>query len=347
LRRRVIAMSKRIHSPTALLMLAGAALSLGITDHQGANAKDFGSWSGQTFHSNLHGMDHSRSSNSGSGRSGSSQSRSGTLNSGSYTPSPPAPHPPSPEEIRAAQATELHHSAIELFNAGDEEGALPLYRKAAALAPQDQIIQRNLAHCEAMLAYRAGDYDSAIAKIRVAINLGRHNLEGWLATFLNAQDRERKRLAAEAIARHDAALTAKYMGIISRWAAEPQPSPISIDTKTSGGSSRWGSETNNLEAYVTGVFEGATPKGGLVDTLQSSAQAGSIYSRFVLGIASDVMAAINSAVHGDEAGAAARLQRIEDRANTNQRETDQYVKDQFATGAGQATGEGLLKRFSQ
>ncbi len=133
----------------------------------------------------------------------------------------------------------------------------------------------------------------------------------------------------------------------ARWTAEPPPPPIPLVNNDSSGTSRWASAKGNLEAYVTGDLEGATPKGGVVGTVQSSAAAGSIYSRSVLGIASNVIAAINALVRGDDAGAAAHLSRIEEHADTYRRDTDQYVKEQFATGAGQATGEGLLKQFAQ
>jgi tetratricopeptide (TPR) repeat protein len=282
---------------------------------------DFGSFT-------HHGMSH--------GGGGESRSGGGGSGAETYTPPSVSPQPP-PEEMRVRRATELNNEGVELDKSGNREAGRSKYREALLLNPDDIVARQNLAVDEAELAFRAKSYDEAIERVRAAISLGRGNLGGRLADF----QRERARVERQReIARHDAALTAAVRKVIdrekTRWAAGPPPPPTAVQSSD-------GDAKGNVEAYVTGVMEGATPGGALVGAVSSSAQAGSIYSGFALGILSDGMAALRAVVSGDDAGAFAHLQQVEQRVPPFQQETDQFVQQQFSNAAGQGTGEALIK----
>ena len=105
-----------------------------------------------------------------------------------YTPNPaPQFHLMSPEELNADLATTANDDGVALFRSGDLDGARSKFRHALELNPRDRIAQRNLAHADAELAFRANDYTRAISRIRDAIDLGRDDLRDRLAYFEREQ----------------------------------------------------------------------------------------------------------------------------------------------------------------
>jgi hypothetical protein len=288
------------------------------------------------------------------------------------------PRPSVPSDLDLRQAAEIsrkrrlfktNDDALDLWARRGPAAALPTLREALKGSSGDRTIALNVAYAEAEVAFSSGDLDSAIERIREATHLGevmqiyststghpnrmatQEDLGERLAYFKREQERaleqERSVASQRAIAESDAKLTAAIRGVTetekARWAEPPSPH-IALATGPGGQTSQWASAAGNLESFVSGVFNGATPYGGLLGTVSSSAEAGGIYSRFAVGVASDTMSAVDALAKGDEATASAKLGKVEQRARSVQQDTNGFVQEQFSGSAGSATVQVLLKK---
>ncbi|HEY6350546.1 MAG TPA: hypothetical protein VI636_14155 [Candidatus Angelobacter sp.] len=284
------------------------------------------------------------------------------------SPPPQLVHIPTSGE----QATKINNEGVAFFNSGDLVGARAKYEEALRVDPNHRMARSNLAQTKAELAFRMKDYSLAIAEMRSAIALGRTDLDERLAYFQRQWARvEEARRKAEAarqeeerqheIAAHDARLTATYRQVIesakARLSAERsgQPSvPMPEFTTSSSDMKEVFKPTVNsaLEfaqgagvagsSYRPFLEEGAEP-------LKSGFSFGKIFRKYVLGIASDDMQAINAApanlAFGNSAATAAdetALTHIEQSSKEFQGKAAESTIEDAANHLGKAWYERIL-----
>ena len=73
---------------------------------------------------------------------------------------------PSSAEVAARKGTELNNQAIVFYKKGDWAKAVPLLEQAAAMSPNNPIIQKNLANARARLAAAQAELAAAQAQLR-------------------------------------------------------------------------------------------------------------------------------------------------------------------------------------
>jgi hypothetical protein len=158
------------------------------------------------------------------------------------------------------------------------------------------------------------------------------------------------------VVRYDAALTAANRDVVkaarSKWSSPVPPPPFPTNPSTTdadrGSAGMWTSIKGDAAAFSSSALLAMTPHGGVVSKGLGGARFGDLYGRYVVGLWTNVSAAIQALVRGDYAGAQAHLSRIDEKSSDFEAEAKQKARQQaFSGAAGRLAGERSLDLLSQ
>jgi tetratricopeptide (TPR) repeat protein len=246
---------------------------------------------------------------------------------------------PTPAEIeqqrREENAAHLNMEGVRLFNDGDYRNAISTLRRALLDSPQDRMIARNLAHAEAEQAFKDGNLPAAIEHIQSAIDLGRSDLGDRLAYFRREQ-----------IARHDAQLTAAYRGVLDRDRQWEPPTPMLEHSSRTA----WESIKQSIKGHAQSFLQDVVTEGpgkGHFDAVDTAAEGGGIFKRYVVRLFSNFTGAVKGFFRGDVEAVSRYDQSNRELGRALQSDVRQFTGEQLSGTAGETSKDLLLHKFGK